>query len=78
MGFSWDHSDEVKMQESYGLGREDIFPNFVDVRVQAEIMGYHNIGLRALSKILLGFEPPKSQLVSLPRQTLLKHCQSKN
>lgn len=54
VGFAWDNSDERKLQDSFGLGRRDLFTHFVDVRIQAELMGYHG-SVSSLAKLLLGF-----------------------
>lgn len=71
-GFGWASSDELKMQDSFGLGAAELFRHFVDVRHQAEVMGYHNYSLGSLSKQLLGFHPPASKEASSScRQTHL-------
>ena len=64
VGFSWDNSDERKMIGSFNTGRKDLFTHFIDVKVQAEMMGYHNVGVNKLSQLLLGFHPPTSKAVS--------------
>lgn len=63
VGFAWDNSDERKLKDSFGLSRKDLFKHFVDVNLQAQIMGYHNFGVTTLSKKLLGFQPPSSKAV---------------
>ena len=55
VGFAWDNSDELKLKDSFGIGRTDLFTHFVDVRLQAELLGYHG-GLSSLAKLLLGFD----------------------
>lgn len=64
VGFSWDHSDGRKLWDTYGIPRSEMFSNFIDVRSQAAIMGYHEFGLKKLSQLLLGYEPPGSGSVS--------------
>ena len=34
VGFHWDRSDELKMLDSFDIGRRDLFSHFVDVRIQ--------------------------------------------
>lgn len=63
VGFSWDNSDERKMQSSFDLGRRELFTHFIDVKIQAEQMGYYNVGVNSLAQLLLDFYPPTSKLV---------------
>ena len=65
VGFGWDGSDELKMLDSFDMGRHDLFSHFLDLRKQAEIMGYHNCSLARLAELVLGFQPPHSKSVSL-------------
>ena len=64
VGFAWDMSDERKMQNSFDIGRRDLFSHFVDLKPLAEKMGYYEVGINSLARFTLGFEPPKSQHVS--------------
>lgn len=63
VGFSWSTCDENKMLDSFDLGSHDLFSHFLDLQLQAEIMGYHNYSLSSLAGQLLGFAPPTSKPV---------------
>ena len=65
MGFDWDTNTEQKLQKAYKLGRADLFHHFIDVKKQAEVMGYYDFSLQSLSLQLLDFEPPRPESVSL-------------
>ena len=65
VGFDWDRSDKRKMYDTYGIGSDDIFVHFIDLKCLAEGMGYYNFGLRSLSNWLLDFDLPHPQYVSL-------------
>ena len=72
VGFAWDNSDERKLKDSFGIGRTDLFTHFVDVRIQAELLGYHG-GVSSLAKLLLGFEGTgKSSAVRLSCRKILQ------
>ena len=64
VGLNWDGADELKMLDSFELGRHDLFSHFVDIKQQAEVLGYQYAGLSNLAQRLLRFEPPKSKAVS--------------
>lgn len=66
VGFSWGAGDEKKMRDSFGLGCRDLFTHFVDVRTQAEVLGYHGFSVGSLAKQVLGFQPPVSKQVCAP------------
>lgn len=65
VGFDWDSNDERKLQKAYQLGRSDLFHHFIDVKKQAEVLGYYDFGVASLSLQLLDFEPPRPVSVSL-------------
>jgi len=59
VGYDWDRNDEVKLRQSFGKGRRDLFKHFVDVKKQAEKLGYHDAGLAKLASTILQFQLPK-------------------
>jgi len=61
----WDYNDEKKMLYSFDKGREDLFSHFVDVKFQAEKLGYYNVGVSSLAKLIWDYKPPKSKKVGL-------------
>ncbi len=65
MGFDWDINKEQKLQKAYKIGRADLFHHFIDVKKQAEVMGYYDFSLQSLSLQLLDFEPPRPESVRL-------------
>ncbi|PSC71691.1 Werner Syndrome-like exonuclease [Micractinium conductrix] len=64
VGFSWDSADEQKMRATFGWGR-DVFARFVDLQQVGESLGYHGLGLGALTRQVLGFQPPKDRKVTM-------------
>lgn len=65
IGFSWDSSDEVKMRQTFGEGRRELFPRFLDLQQVGASLGYHGFGLAALTKRVLGFALPKCRKVTM-------------
>ena len=64
VGFDWDHSDERKLQYTYGVGRDDLFNHFIDVKKQAEEMGYHQFGVKSLARLMFDFDASHPKNVS--------------
>ncbi|KAK2076814.1 hypothetical protein QBZ16_005040 [Prototheca wickerhamii] len=64
VGYSWDSSDEARMQDSFGCGK-DLFPSFFDVQRISEELGYHGLGLAALAGRLLGCPFRKARSVTM-------------
>lgn len=64
VGFSWDGADELKMQATFGAGRK-LFSRFHDLQQIGQQLGYHGLGLGALTKQVLGFQPPKDRKVTM-------------
>ncbi|PRW20999.1 subtilisin-like serine protease [Chlorella sorokiniana] len=64
VGFSWDGADELKMQATFGTGRK-LFSRFLDLQQIGQQLGYHGLGLGALTKQVLGFQPPKDRKVTM-------------
>lgn len=63
IAFSWESCDELKMQNTFGVGR-DCFARFIDLRDVAEKLGYHGVGLATLTHRVLGVSMLKSRSVS--------------
>jgi hypothetical protein len=66
MSFSWHSGDESKMKSTFGAGHS-LFSNLLDLQhICHGVLGYpHNYGLAALTKRVLGIEPPKDRKVSM-------------
>lgn len=62
VGFSWDSSDEQKMQRSFGVGRA-LFRRFLDLQAVAAALGYQGLSLKALCGSVLGLALAKSKRV---------------
>lgn len=57
IAFGWSKSDNRKLQQSFGMGRRDLFAQFIDLKKQAESMGCPADSLNLFTKIL-GFSLP--------------------
>ena len=52
------------MQNTFGLGRQDLFSNFLDLQSVSEALGYQGTGLASLTQMVLGCASYKSKRVS--------------
>lgn len=59
VAFSWDHSDEVKFQQTFRLGKK-IMPRFLDLQSICGMLGYQRYGLGSLSEQVMGWRMNKS------------------
>ncbi|KAI3430822.1 hypothetical protein D9Q98_009233 [Chlorella vulgaris] len=65
VGFSWDSSDEAKMKQTFGEGRRNLFARYLDLQQIGTALGYHGLGLGALTHQVLGSRPPKCRKVTM-------------
>ena len=63
VSFSWDTSDEEKMQSTFGHGRK-MFSDFVDLQEVGSTLGYPGYGLAQMAQLVLGCEFKKDKRVS--------------
>lgn len=74
IGFGWDDSNEQKMLDCCGMGRRQLFCEFIDMKKQAEVLGYYDCSLASLAERLLGFRPPSStQAINFSCRMILAH-----
>ncbi len=64
LGYAWGSADEKKMQKSFGMGKADLFTNFLDLQSVSECLGYQGLGLASLIQMVLGCASYKSKRVS--------------
>ena len=64
LGYAWGSADEKKMQKTFGMGRADLFTNFLDLQSVSECLGYQGLGLASLIQTVLGCASYKSKRVS--------------
>lgn len=65
LGYAWGSADEKKMQKTFGMGRADLFTNFLDLQSVSECLGYQGLGLASLIQTVLGCASYKSKRVSM-------------
>jgi len=63
LGYAWGSADEKKMQKTFGMGRADLFTNFLDLQSVSECLGYQGTGLASLTQMVLGCASYKSKRV---------------
>jgi hypothetical protein len=63
LGYAWGSADEKKMQKSFGMGKADLFTNFLDLQSVSECLGYQGLGLASLIQMVLGCASYKSKRV---------------
>jgi len=51
------------MQKTFGMGRADLFTNFLDLQSVSECLGYQGTGLASLTQMVLGCASYKSKRV---------------
>lgn len=66
LGYAWGSADEKKMQNTFGMGREDLFTNFLDLQSVSESLGYQGTGLASLTHMVLGCANHKTKKVLKP------------
>ena len=64
IGMGWEGSDEAKFQRTFGCGRS-MFGRFSDLQELGTRMGYHQLGLKSMSELLLSVEIGKSRRVRI-------------
>lgn len=64
MAFGWDGSDERKMQQTFGAGKQD-FSAFVDLLRLNNQLGYGPNGLSSMSRQVLGLSLQKDKEVRI-------------
>ena len=62
------------MQNTYGMGREDLFTNFLDLQSVSESLGYQGTGLASLTHMVLGCANHKSKKVQDPAHSTVLIC----
>ena len=74
VGFDWDRSDERELQNTFGVGCDDLFSHFIDAKKQAEVMGYQQFGLNSLARLMFDFEVAHPNNVQFFSITLRAFC----
>lgn len=62
IGSAWDHSDDDKLFDTFGVGAE-VFGDLLDVQAVAKDFGYARPGLANMAQLLLGYTMDKSKSV---------------
>ncbi len=76
LGYAWGSSDEKKMQNTFRLGKADVFTNFLDLQTVSESLGYQQMGLASLTQMVLGCASYKSKKVRSGACHMLQHAAS--
>lgn len=63
VGFAWDHCDDDKMRDTFGVGQE-VFGQLIDVQDVARRLGYVRTGLANLAKTILRYSLTKDKWVT--------------